>query len=148
MSRTRTHLRTIFLAVSNRGRHAVKRVKSSVRYQAEGCGATTNKLSATTASPHFVKRAVPHAVNVLSSISICVLRFRIMHAAVCACACVCVRARAFTRLGTGRLLTHFELFSFFIHSPRAATRLLLSLSFLFSASSRSPPSIYLVIIVT
>ena len=67
---------------------------------------------------------------------------------VCICVCACACARAFTRLGTGRLLTHFELFSFFIHSPRAATRLLLSLSFLFSSSSRSPPSIYLVIIVT
>lgn len=90
-----------------------------------------------------------HAVSVLSSMSVCVC-VHFMYA--CACArvskCVC----AFTRLGTGRLLTHFELFSFFIHSPWAAKGsccLSLPLSlFIFPSSSRSPPSIYLVIIVT
>lgn len=62
-----------------------------------------------------------HALNVLSSMSVCMCS---SHACACACACAracaCAGVCAFTRLGTGRLLTHFELFSFFIHSPWAA----------------------------
>lgn len=45
-----------------------------------------NKQSATEAALHFVKRLVPHAVNVLSSISICVCAFILcMHAFLCVC---------------------------------------------------------------
>lgn len=89
-------------------------MKLRLLYQVESCSATMNKQSATKALLHFVNCVVPHAVNVLLTISICVCAFILcMYASMCVFACV----RVCSRLGTGRLLTHFELSSFFIYSP-------------------------------
>lgn len=84
--------------------------------QVEDCSATMNKQSATIALLSFVKCAAWHAVNILSSVSICICA-RILCMQMCTCARACVGACTYTRLGTGSLVTHFKLFSFYSFTP-------------------------------
>ena len=120
-----------------------------MRYQAEGYRATPNKQSATTASPHFVKRAVPHAVKVLSSISICVSALVLcMQLWVCVYMCVCM-CSCIHQTGNWQAADPLWVVFIFHSLPTSSHEApALPLLFLFPSSSRSPPSIYLVIIVT
>lgn len=64
-------------------------MKLRLLYQVESCSATMNKQNATKALQHFVNCVVPHAVNVLRSISICVCAFILCkHASMRVFACV------------------------------------------------------------